>query len=148
MRCELTVAGIPTLAPRVINVCVALAPTILIPRTTRSAATESAGFLVDPAFGALGTTWRCWCSCVGTEHRETDIEAATMWRARISAFTFAGIGALGPRVISIRSTVLEPSSAGCATTDPARLREGAAFRATATGLNCTKRCCSGRIGDP
>ena len=42
---ELTFAGLQALEPRVINFCVAGAPTILVPSTTGSATTEFPGFL-------------------------------------------------------------------------------------------------------
>ena len=50
---ELTFAGVHALNPLMINIVVVGSSAVLIPRTTRSATTDSAGFRECAAFGAL-----------------------------------------------------------------------------------------------
>ena len=126
-------AGLNALVPRVIKLCVTSSSAVSEPSATATATTAFPRFRDNAAFDTCGTDCRrrgWWCVNMGigqTSIKMKTRKTVTAWSARESidmhGLTFAGLGALKPRVISVAvagtSAVLIPSTSRSAATDSA-----------------------------
>ena len=124
------------------NIAIAFVSAVIIPSTTRSATTISAGILGCAAFGACGTDGHrrdFWCVDVGIAQNTNMICEMYLPSASV-ALTFAGLNALRPPVINVfvadTSAVFIPSAARSTTTNSAGFLEGTALRARHHISNC------------
>ena len=78
-------AGLDSLVPRVIRVCVVSTSAVFEPRTSATATTSLARFVDGAAFGTYGTVHRC-CSCwcymrtyIGKRRKEKTLTIVTVY---------------------------------------------------------------------